>query len=68
MPIEQVLIFIGKGRVELNNENAIASIASGTASDRKAGPEANRGVSTVSFQELVRSHSCLLYTSPSPRD
>jgi flagellar hook-length control protein FliK len=43
--------------VELNNENAIASIASGTASDRKAGPEANRGVSTVSFQELVRSHS-----------
>ena len=43
--------------MELNNENAIASIASGTASDRKAGPEANRGVSTVSFQELVRSHS-----------
>jgi hypothetical protein len=57
MFIEQVLIFIGKGRVELNNENAIVSIASGTASDRKAGSEANRGVSTVSFQELVRSHS-----------
>ena len=57
MFIEQVLIFIGKGRVELNKENAIVSIASGTASDRKAGSEANRGVSTVSFQELVRSHS-----------
>jgi len=43
--------------VELNKENAIVSIASGTASGKKAGSEANRGVSTVSFQELVRSHS-----------
>ena len=43
--------------MELNNENAIVSIASGTASGKKAGSEANRGVSTVSFQELVRSHS-----------
>ena len=43
--------------MELNKENAIVSIASGTASGKKAGSEANRGVSTVSFQELVRSHS-----------
>ena len=43
--------------MELNKENAIVSIASVTASGKKAGSEANRGVSTVSFQELVRSHS-----------
>ena len=43
--------------MELNKETAIVSIASGTASGKKAGSEANRGVSTVSFQELVRSHS-----------
>jgi len=43
--------------VEPNTENAIRLLASGVASDSKAGSEANRGESTVSFQELVTSHS-----------
>ena len=43
--------------MEPNTENAIRLLASGVASDSKAGSEANRGESTVSFQELVTSHS-----------